>query len=183
MKEEGERRVRDWEGRRCCLKGDASASNTATHKICTLSERGWEEKMLPSLILHCWAGRFFLTQAHGLTHSASLCARLLPPNAVLNPISLRRELQLHMLTGANSPRQHHMLWHHKHKDDLAGWLVRVQMVHVRTWAHTETLAKCGRLYLADIQLATNTRDISVFDMLEITPVCTISKNSPVSATF
>lgn len=143
MKEEGEWRVRDWEGRLRCLKGDASASNSATHKICTLSEHGWEEKMLPSLILHRWAFFFFLTQAHGLTHSASLCARLLPPDAVLNPISLRQELQIHMLTGANSPRQHHMLWHQRQEDDLAGWLVHVQKVHVRTWARTETLASAA----------------------------------------
>lgn len=31
---------------------------------------------------------FFLTQALGLRRTASLCSRLLPPDAVLNPLSL-----------------------------------------------------------------------------------------------
>lgn len=43
--------------------------------------------------------------------------------------------------GANSPRQHHFLWHQRQKVDLVGWLVRVQR---NALAHVRAL-KCSRV--------------------------------------
>lgn len=55
--------------------------------------RTWQKKKKNVVISHpSLLSLFFLTQAHGLRHTASLCTCLLLPNTVLNPISLWQEL-------------------------------------------------------------------------------------------
>lgn len=97
--------------------------------------RTWQvKKMLPSLILRCWAF-FFWHDTRVKTRCLFVC---------MSPVSQCCFEPYFTLTGiidtyanrANSQRQNHILWHQKQKDELAGCLMHMQR-HELTQGHTQ----------------------------------------------
>lgn len=146
---------RDWEGWPGCLKSDVSeCTNThknrhahqtwkyfqhSVHKLHFFQNIAKKKKMLSSLILRCWAF-FFDTGTRFKTHCLFV---------YMSPASQHCFEPYFTLTGiidtyanrANSPRQHHILWHQRQKVDLVGWLVHVQR---NALAHGHAL-KCSHV--------------------------------------
>lgn len=91
-----------------------------------------EKKMLPSFILCSWA--LFLTHCLFVCMSPASQHCLEPYFTLIGIIDTYANM-------ANSPRQHHILWHPRQKVDLAGWLVHVQR-HALAQGHTQ---KCSHL--------------------------------------
>lgn len=142
---------RDWEGWPCCLKCDMSeVTNTHKTDTCTSHMEIWSTKCSQTTLFQNMTRKkkkschfssfaaepFFDTGTRFKTHC--LFVSMSPASRhCFEPYFTLTGITDTYATGANSPRQHHFLWHQRQKADLAGW-------QRNAWAHVHAL-QCSRV--------------------------------------